>query len=164
MANLLKTTFSILDIKLLYFCFKFHWIFFCKDQITIIQHWFKQWLGAKQASYYITWTSITGINPRLFNRGRTPMTTRSATACSQVLPVKPQGVWARGEHGHMTSETGVSEVGVFRALQPNGVDQLPWCHTMSLVLNELKQWQNQKMATLAIKTNLPAWCHTHSER
>ena len=54
------------------------------------------------------------------------MTTRCAPACSQVLPVKPQGVWARGieachgERGHVTAETGVAEVGVFRALQPNG--------------------------------------------
>ena len=33
--------------------------------------------------------------PRLFNGGRTTMTTHSAPACSQVLLVKPQGVWAR---------------------------------------------------------------------
>ena len=33
--------------------------------------------------------------PRLFNGGRTIMTTRCAPACSQALPVKPQGVWAR---------------------------------------------------------------------
>ena len=34
--------------------------------------------------------------PRLFNWGSTAMTARCAPACSQVLPVKPQGVWARG--------------------------------------------------------------------
>ena len=34
--------------------------------------------------------------PRLFNGGKTTMTTRCAPACSQALPVKPQGVWARG--------------------------------------------------------------------
>ena len=34
--------------------------------------------------------------PRLFNGGTTTMTTRCAPACSQALPVKPQGVWARG--------------------------------------------------------------------
>ena len=34
--------------------------------------------------------------PRLFNGGRTTMTTHWAPACSQVLPVKPKGVWARG--------------------------------------------------------------------
>ena len=34
--------------------------------------------------------------PRLFNGGMTTMTTHCAPACSQVLPVKPQGVWARG--------------------------------------------------------------------
>ena len=36
------------------------------------------------------------------------MTTRCALACSQALPVKPQGVWARGieaECGHVTVET-----------------------------------------------------------
>ena len=47
------------------------------------------------------------------------MTTCCAPACSQVLPVKPQGVLKR-ERGHVTAETGVAEVGVFRALQPNG--------------------------------------------
>ena len=36
---------------------------------------------------------------RLFNEGRTTMTTRCAPACSQALPVKPQGVWARGIEG-----------------------------------------------------------------
>ena len=34
--------------------------------------------------------------PRLFNEGTTTMTTRCAPACSHALPVKPQGVWARG--------------------------------------------------------------------
>ena len=33
---------------------------------------------------------------RLFNGGRTTMTTRCVPACRQALPVKPQGVWARG--------------------------------------------------------------------
>ena len=34
--------------------------------------------------------------PRLLNEGTTTMTARCAPACSQALPVKPQGVWARG--------------------------------------------------------------------
>ena len=34
--------------------------------------------------------------PRLLNWESTAMTARCAPACSQVLPVKPQGVWARG--------------------------------------------------------------------
>ena len=63
--------------------------------------------------------------PRLFNRGRTIMTTRCAPACSQVLPVKPQGVWARGvvtwSRSRDPPKSGVSEVGVFRAFQPNGL-------------------------------------------
>ena len=37
------------------------------------------------------WESI----PRLLNEGTTAMTARCALACSQALPVKPQGVWAR---------------------------------------------------------------------
>ena len=34
--------------------------------------------------------------PRLLNEGTTAMTACCAPACSQALPVKPQGVWARG--------------------------------------------------------------------
>ena len=34
--------------------------------------------------------------PRLFDVGWSTMTTRCAPTCSQALPVKPQGVWARG--------------------------------------------------------------------
>ena len=51
------------------------------------------------------------------------MTTRCAPACSQVLPVKPQGVWARGIEPWARSRDRrdwIAEVGVFRALQPNG--------------------------------------------
>ena len=61
---------------------------------------------------------------RLLNEETTAMTGCCAPACSQALPVKPQGVWARGieawsRSGHVTSETGVAEVAVFGALQPN---------------------------------------------
>ena len=34
--------------------------------------------------------------PRLLNEGSTAMTACCAPACSQALPVEPQGVWARG--------------------------------------------------------------------
>ena len=34
--------------------------------------------------------------PRLLNEGSTAMTACCAPACSQALPVKPQGVWASG--------------------------------------------------------------------
>ena len=34
--------------------------------------------------------------PRLFNGGKATTTTRCVPACSQALPVKPQGVWVRG--------------------------------------------------------------------
>ena len=62
--------------------------------------------------------------PMLFNGGggRTTMTTRCGPACSQVLPVKPQGLWAIGVEawaGSRDLESGVSEAEVFRALQPN---------------------------------------------
>ena len=62
--------------------------------------------------------------PRLFNGGRTIMTTRCAPACSQTLPVKPQGglgqtYWSVSVVT-LPPKSGVSEV-VFRALQPNGV-------------------------------------------
>ena len=71
------------------------------------------------------------------------MTTHCAPACSQVLPVKPQGVWARGlkhERGHVTADSGVSEMGVFRALQPNDI------HTIMSLLSG----------------NSPcAFCHSH---
>ena len=44
-------------------------------------------------------------------------------ACSQALPSKLRGSGPevlKRERGHVTSESGLSEVGVFRALQPNG--------------------------------------------
>ena len=53
---------------------------------------------------------------RLFKGGKTTMTTRCAPACSQALPVKPQG---SGSEVLWPPKSGVSEAGVFRALQPN---------------------------------------------
>ena len=53
--------------------------------------------------------------------GMTTMTTHCAPACSQILPVKPQAVWARGIEGwgHLTvPKSGVSEVG---SLGPSSV-------------------------------------------
>ena len=54
------------------------------------------------------------------------MTTRCAPACSQALPVKPQGVWARGIEAWAWSRDRRNLEflrggggGVFRALQPN---------------------------------------------
>ena len=46
----------------------------------------------KPSLTFTLWESIL----RLFNWGRTTMTTRCAPAFSQALPVKPQGVWATG--------------------------------------------------------------------
>ena len=42
------------------------------------------------------WSSLQESIPRLFNGGRTTMTTRCAPACSQALTFKALGVWARG--------------------------------------------------------------------
>ena len=52
---------------------------------------------------------------RLFNGGTTTMTTHCTPACSQVLPVKPQGVWARG----VEVWAGTRE----RQIQPNEFEQ-----------------------------------------
>ena len=52
------------------------------------------------------------------------MTALSAPACSQALPVKPQGSGSevlKRERGHVTAETGVAEVAIFGALQPNAI-------------------------------------------
>ena len=36
------------------FCLGFHWIMFLRFELTIFQHWFRQWLGADQAtSHYL---------------------------------------------------------------------------------------------------------------
>ena len=67
--------------------------------------------------------------PRLFNGGKTTMTTHCAPACSQALPVKPQG--GLGQRYWSVSrvtwppKSGVSEVGVSRALQPNDISGGP---------------------------------------
>ena len=40
--------------KIFEFRLKFHWSLFLKVQFTIFQHWFRQWLGAEQAtSHYL---------------------------------------------------------------------------------------------------------------
>ena len=40
--------------KMLEFRLRFHWSLFLRVQLTIIQHWFRQWLGAGQAtSHYL---------------------------------------------------------------------------------------------------------------
>ena len=41
--------------KMLQFQLKFHWSFFLRVQLTKFQHWFRQWLGADQAtSHYLS--------------------------------------------------------------------------------------------------------------
>ena len=40
--------------KILEFRLKFHWSLFLRVQLTIFQHWFREWLGAGQAaSHYL---------------------------------------------------------------------------------------------------------------
>ena len=61
---ILQTTFSnaISWMKIFEFRLKFHWSLFLKVQLTIFQHWFRQWLGAEQAtSHYLNqwWPSST---------------------------------------------------------------------------------------------------------
>ena len=48
-------------------------------------------LRPEQGCLIISEVSLRESIPRLFNWGRTTMTTHCAPACSQVLPVKPQG-------------------------------------------------------------------------
>ena len=69
--------------------------------------------------------------------GMTTMTTLCAPACSQVIPVKPQGVWPellKHDRGHMTEESGVSEAGVFRAPQPNDMTKYVVIYMQSTLL------------------------------
>ena len=56
MAAVSQTThsnaFSLM--KTLEFRLRFHWILFLRVQLTIIQHWFRKWIGAGQAtSHYL---------------------------------------------------------------------------------------------------------------
>ena len=56
MAAILQTTFSnALSWMIIYeFRLKFHWSLFPRFQLTIFQHWFRQWLGVDQAaSHYL---------------------------------------------------------------------------------------------------------------
>ena len=51
-----QTTFSnaFSGMKLYKFRLRFHWTLFARVQLTIFQHWFRQWLGAVQAtSHYL---------------------------------------------------------------------------------------------------------------
>ena len=52
MAAIFRTTFSngFPWMKMSTFWLKFHWSFFLGLQLAIFQHWFRQWLGAVQAT------------------------------------------------------------------------------------------------------------------
>ena len=56
MNTISQTTFSNIfsSMKMFELRSKFHWSLFPRAQITIFQHWFRQWLGAVQAtSHYL---------------------------------------------------------------------------------------------------------------
>ena len=56
MAAISQTTFSnaLSWMKMLEFRLRFHWSLFAGAQLTIFQHWFRQWLGADQGtSHYL---------------------------------------------------------------------------------------------------------------
>ena len=56
MATVSQTTLSnaFSWMKMLEFRLRFHWSLFLRVQLTIIQHWFRKWLGAGQAtSHYL---------------------------------------------------------------------------------------------------------------
>ena len=59
-----KTTFSNACswMKILVFCFKYHWSWYLKFQLSICQHWFRYCLGAEQATkqYLNQWCTISG--------------------------------------------------------------------------------------------------------
>ena len=56
-------------------------------------------------------TTIRGINPEAVTWGEDPYDHPLCPACSQVLPVKPQGVWARGVESWARSRDQVLEFG-----------------------------------------------------
>ena len=82
MAAIFQTTYSntFSWMKLYEFLLEFHWSLFLRVQSTIFQHWFRQWLGAGQATshylnqwrlvywrVYASWlTHICVTRPKLF--------------------------------------------------------------------------------------------------
>ena len=81
--------------------------------------------------------------PRLFNGGRTTMTTRCAPACSQALPRGlGQRYWSVSEVT-WPPKSGVSEVGVFGVLQPN--DTVQHNKILHTSLLELRHNINQRL-------------------
>ena len=77
MAAISQTTFSdaFSSMKTYIFWFKFHWSLFLGVQLTIFQQWFREWLGADQAtSHYLNqcWPDslmhICGTKGRWVNR------------------------------------------------------------------------------------------------
>ena len=70
MNNISQTTFSNVfsSMNMLEFRLKFHWSLFPRAQLIIFQHWFRQWLGAVQAtSHYLKqwWLVYRRINALL---------------------------------------------------------------------------------------------------
>ena len=86
MAAISQTTFSnaFSWMKIYEFRLKFHWSLFPRVQLTIFQHWFRQWLGADQATshymnqwwliYWRIYASMSKIQPMQLNAATTTTT------------------------------------------------------------------------------------------
>ena len=90
--------------------------------------------------------------PRLFNGGKTIMTTRCAPACSQALPVKPQGVWARGIEAWLGS----------RDLR--NLEFRRWGSSGPSSLMSMKFVSSGQIDNKSILVQLMAWCLTASRQ
>ena len=80
---------------------------------------------------------------RLLNEGTTAMTARCAPACSQALPVKPQGVWARGIEAWARSRdlwNWCCRGGGFGAFQPKDFGWVLHFHTEHMQCGAVVTW------------------------
>ena len=73
MAAIFQTTFSngFLWMKMYEFWLKFHWSLFLRVQLTISQHWFREWFGAGQVtSHYLNQCWPSSLTDIFGTRGR----------------------------------------------------------------------------------------------
>ena len=88
-----QTTFSnaFSWMKMFEFRLKFHWSLFVRFQLTILQHWFRYWLGAVQAtSHYLNqwWLVYWRIYASLgLNELNEPMMTQFTDTCIDTLTI-----------------------------------------------------------------------------
>ena len=65
------------------FWFEFHWILFLGVQLTITQHWFRQWLGANQAtSHYLNQYCPDSLMHKCSTRGKWVKTYQGLYNCT----------------------------------------------------------------------------------